>query len=88
MPRISEFFGIVIMMYWFDTQKHKKPHFHARYSGKEAVFGLSGNLMEGNLGNRANILVKDWCQERQEDLEEAWRLASTGKEVPWITPLQ
>ncbi len=37
MPKISEFFGITILMYWIDTQKHKKPHFHVRYSGKEAV---------------------------------------------------
>ena len=38
MPRISEFFGIVIYMYWMDIQKHQKPHFHARFKGKEAVF--------------------------------------------------
>ena len=40
MPKISEFFGIIISTYWFDTQKHKQPHFHARFQGSEAVFDL------------------------------------------------
>jgi hypothetical protein len=35
MPRISEFFGILIYMYWFDNQQHKLPHLHARYAGQE-----------------------------------------------------
>jgi hypothetical protein len=30
-PRISEFYGIVIEMYFRD---HPPPHFHARYSGE------------------------------------------------------
>ena len=34
MPRISEFYGIVIEMYFAD---HAPPHFHARYSGEEAT---------------------------------------------------
>ena len=42
MPRISEFFGMTICMYWFDTQKHKVPHFHVRHQGAEAVFSLDG----------------------------------------------
>jgi hypothetical protein len=33
-PRISEFYGIVIEMYFAD---HAPPHFHARYSGEEAL---------------------------------------------------
>ena len=48
MPKISEFFGISIFMYWFDTQKHKLPHFHARYGGEEGVFDLNGNRIEGD----------------------------------------
>lgn len=50
MPRISEFFGIVIYMYWFDQQKHKSPHFHARFAGDEAVFDLDGRCLEGDIG--------------------------------------
>ena len=88
MPRISEFFGIVIYMYWMDTQKHKAPHFHARYRGREAVFSLAGDCLNGNIGSRAQNLVLEWCRESQEALWQAWGQAVTGKEVPWIKPLQ
>lgn len=87
MPRISEFFGIMIYMYWFDEQRHKKPHFHARYSGKEAVFKLDGTCLEGDLGSRANYLIKEWSKERKNEIQSAWNLAKNGKELPWIKPL-
>lgn len=88
LPRISEFFGIVIFMYWFDEQKHKTPHFHARFAGDEAVFDLLGNCLEGDLGSRAVRLIREWCAERQEELHDAWRAAAAGKEIPWVAPLR
>ncbi len=74
-------------MYWFDVQKHQSPHFHARYSGKEAVYDLGGRPIEGSLGLRADRLIQEWASERQADLQSAWTLAFTGKELPWIHPL-
>ena len=88
MPRISEFFGLVVYMYWFDTQKHKLPHIHVRYQGAEAVFSLDGRLLEGTIGIRAEKLVQDWCGQSQQALEAAWVCAAAGKEVPWVLPLQ
>ncbi len=87
MPRISEFFGLVVYMYWFDVQKHKTPHFHVRYKGIEATFDLSGNVIEGNLGNTAERLVRSWCELRKTELQRAWSQAVNGKEVPWVLPL-
>ena len=87
MPRISEFFGIVIFMYWFDIQKHKMPHFHARYGGAEAVFDLQGNCIDGDLGPRAQRLIAEWCAERTDELNQAWQCALAGKELPWVLPL-
>ena len=37
MPRISEFFGIVIYMYFND---HAPPHFHAEYGEFEAAYNV------------------------------------------------
>ena len=88
LPRISEFFGIVIYMYWFDRQRHQAPHFHARFGGEEAVFDLSGNCLDGDLGQRAQRLVVEWCQERGSELQAAWDAASSGREIPWVTPLR
>jgi len=88
LPRISEFFGIVIYMYWFDHQKHRAPHFHARYAGDEAVFDLVGNCLEGDLGPRGTRLVADWCHERHTELQLAWAAAAAGREIPWVPPLR
>lgn len=87
-PRISEFFGMSVYMYWFDVQRHQTPHFHVRYQGSEAVFALDGTLLDGDLGSRANRLIREWCDERGAELEHAWACASTGKEIPWVLPLR
>ena len=87
MPRISEFFGIVIFMYWFDTKRHKQPHIHAIYDHRQAVFGLDGSCLAGDIGSRAARLVKEFVTERKDALEKAWTLAVQGKEVPWIKPI-
>ena len=75
-------------MYWFDTQKHKMPHFHARFGGAEAVFDFTGNCLEGDLGSRAQRLISEWCAERRNELTNAWQCAITGKELPWVLPLR
>lgn len=75
-------------MYWFDQQKHKLPHFHARFGGEEAVFDLSGNCIEGEIGVRASHLVREWCKEQAQPINRAWEAAASGKEVPWVPPLR
>ena len=37
MPRICEFFGVIIYMYYND---HRPPHFHAEYAEHEALFAI------------------------------------------------
>ncbi len=75
-------------MYWFDTQKHAAPHFHVRYQGAEAVYGLDGTRLDGDLGTRVDRLVLEWCDERRVELQAAWSCALSGKEIPWVLPLQ
>jgi len=38
MPTISMFYGIIIYLYFFDDERHKLPHIHAKYQGQEASF--------------------------------------------------
>lgn len=40
MPTISVFYGIQIMMYFYDQGKHNMPHIHAEYQEDEAVFSI------------------------------------------------
>lgn len=77
-----------VYMYWFDFQKHREPHFHVRFGGEEAVFTLTGDLLEGDIGPRARRLVAEWCAERSAELRDAWDKASHGKEIPWVAPLR
>jgi len=88
MPKISEFFGMTIHMYWFDVQKHRQPHFHVRFGGEEAVFALDGTLLEGDIGARAQRLIVEWCSERSDELQAAWERAAAGSEIPWVAPLR
>lgn len=56
MPRISEFYGIVIEMFFRD---HPPPHFHARYAGEEAVIEIAtGEVIAGSIPPRARRLVR------------------------------
>ncbi len=47
MPIISQFYGIIIRMYYKDNKQHKNPHIHTYYNEKEAIFDLEGKLIEG-----------------------------------------
>jgi uncharacterized protein DUF4160 len=57
-PRISQFYGIAIYMYFSD---HPPPHFHAQYGGVEAVVAISdGAVIRGSIPDRALRLVREW----------------------------
>jgi len=65
MPTIAIFYGIRIMMYFFDTGKHNMPHIHAEYQDEEAVFSiLDGEIMSG----KQMRLVQAWIELYQESL--------------------
>ena len=57
-PRLSEFYGIVIYMYFGD---HNPPHFHAIYAEHEALVRIDdGSLLGGQLPRTAARLVEQW----------------------------
>jgi len=86
MPRISEFFGIVIAMYYND---HAPPHFHARYAGHEATFRLDTfAVLEGSLPRRAAGLVVEWAESHRVELADDWDLARAGQPLNRIAPLE
>lgn len=66
MPEISRFFGIVIYMYFKD---HIPPHFHAEYSGMEAMFSIeTGNIIKGDLPRKQTRLIQAWVELHNEEL--------------------
>ena len=50
MPTISMFYGIIISLYFFDDERHKLPHIHAKYQGDEASFSIiDGEILGGSI---------------------------------------
>ncbi|MBI5417831.1 DUF4160 domain-containing protein [Candidatus Poribacteria bacterium] len=85
MPIITQFFGIIIRMYY---DEHNPPHFHAEYQGMKALFDFSGNIIRGSLNSRTAIkLIREWIDLHSEELERDWELARNGKEIEPIKPL-
>lgn len=88
MPTLSMFFGIIVRMYWSDTDRHKLPHFHAFYGGDEAVFALDGELLAGSFPKKQTALVKAWALLHEDDLAANWTLCQHGEETFRIDPLR
>jgi hypothetical protein len=80
--------GIIVRMYWCDTDRHKLPHFHAYYGDNEAVFSLDGELIAGDFPKRQAAFVKAWALMHEDDLKANWRLTLNGEETYHIDPLR
>lgn len=88
MPVISNFYGLIILMYYLDVKQHKLPHIHIKYGEIEAVYEIpNGNLLQGSLPGNKEKLVKAWIEIHQADLMANWQLAIRGKKVFNIDPL-
>lgn len=89
MPTISMFYGIVICLYFFDDERHKLPHIHAKYQGSEASFSiLDGDLLSGNIPKNKSRLVQAWIEIHRESLLADWELAVNGETLFLIDPLR
>ena len=50
MPVISMFYGIIVMMYFFDDKQHHSPHIHVEYGDDSAVLAIpSGEVLKGSI---------------------------------------
>jgi hypothetical protein len=88
MPRISEFFGISIYLYFDDTSRHSRPHFHAKYGASEAVYAIpDGDLLAGSLPKLQERLVQGWTALRASELEHAWDRAVNMEDPGHVAPL-
>jgi hypothetical protein len=89
MPTISMFYGIVISLYFYDDERHKLPHIHAKYQGQEASFSiLDGELLSGSIPVSKTRLVQAWIEIQRESLLADWNLAVSGLTPFPIDPLR
>ena len=85
MPRISEFYGIVIAMFYND---HEPAHFHAVYGEFRALVDIdTAQLLQGELTPRARGLVREWAELHRAELMENWERARRHERLSRIAPL-
>ena len=86
MPTISQFFGILIRIYY---DEHNPPHFHAYYGEYEAQISIDTlEVIVGKLPKRALALVLEWAAEHRDELRKDWELAEQHKPLDPIEPLE
>lgn len=82
MPVLSQFYGILIRMY-FQQAEHNPPHFHAIYGDENAVISIeNGKVLEGELPPKALALVEEWLKEHRGELLEVWKTQMFKKIEP------
>ena len=85
MPRISEFYGIAIYLWYRD---HPRPHFHAIYAEFNVKVAIgSGEVLGGSLPPRAMRLVREWRLLHRAELEANWERARNHQALIHIDPL-
>ncbi len=89
MPVISMFFGLIIRMYFFDTDRHHVPHLHVEYAGEKAVFAIGdGEVLSGEIPKAKARLVQAWVELHRDELMADWQLALEGQQLFKIEPLK
>ena len=73
MPILSRFYGIVIKMYFLQSE-HNPPHIHAIYNDDVAAIDfMTGKVLEGYLPPKALNMVSEWIGLHRNELEEIWK---------------
>lgn len=88
MPIVSQFYGILIKMYYEDTKKHHMPHLHAEYAGYVAVYDFNGNCLQGKMPSKQEKMINAWIAIHTEELNALWKLTQEENQFFQIEPLK
>ena len=84
MPVLSRFYGIIIRMY-FQQSEHNPPHIHALYGEDMAAIDIqTGKILEGHLPPKALSMVREWISLHQKSLLQMWKT----QEFKPLSPLE
>ena len=79
---ITRFYGIIIKMF-FKPKEHEPSHIHALYGEYVGIFDLNTlKMIEGDLPNKAQMLVYEWLSIYRDDLKKMWDSKSIKKLPP------
>lgn len=89
MPIISQFYGIIIRIFFKDTQKHHGEHIHIEYNEYSAVYDINSiKIIEGDMPLKQNRMVIAWMEIHQEELKALWKISQNDGEFFKIDPLR
>lgn len=89
MPIITQFYGIVIRMFYKDIQKHHGAHIHIEYNEFSAVYSIDTlEIIEGNIPPKQNRMVVAWMEIHIEELKALWNVSQKDGEFFKIDPLK
>lgn len=72
MPVLSRFYGIIIRMY-FQQSEHNPPHIHAIYGENVAAIDFqTKEVLEGYLPPKALSMVLEWIDIHSVELKQIW----------------
>ena len=72
MPVLSRFYGIIIRMY-FQQSEHNPPHIHAIYGEHVAAIDIkTRDVLEGYLPGKALEMVREWMTMYEGALMTIW----------------
>lgn len=72
MPVLARFYGIVIRMYFLQSE-HNPPHIHAIYSEYIGMFSLKdGEMFEGDIPLKEQSLIKNFVLKYGKELLNMW----------------
>ncbi|MBR0469363.1 MAG: DUF4160 domain-containing protein [Mogibacterium sp.] len=84
MPTISRFYGIVIRMYYLSAE-HNPPHIHVIYGEDVAAVEIkTGQILDGDLPNKAMALVLEWIELHRDELMAMWETQEFHKISPLV----
>ena len=83
------FYGVIVLMYYFDDKKHHRPHVHAHYQDDEVILSIpDGEVLAGSLPRSKMKLLQAWIEIHHDELMANWTLAVNGAQVFKIDPLK
>ena len=89
MPIVSQFYGIIIRIYFNDTEKHYLEHIHVQYNEYDAVYAIRNSaLLEGTLPQKQHKLVLAWMEIHKDELIALWKVSQNDGEIFRIDPLK
>ena len=88
MPRVSAFYGLVIVFLYNEDRHTGRPHFHVEFEGRWVSYDIATLApLGGRLPSRQDRLVRRWARLHRRELLDNWQRARAKEELVPIDPL-